>query len=179
MLRTRKPYTAWKSGEVDAAERHHPGGPLKEPRYNTHGRWPRHSREYEDFEPVSQEDRIAALPSLMASNDPLDRIKALVIIEELSVTLPYVWCVVEKNDSPFRLAFPGAARSVWSAHETEDEALQWCAVTQANFDRNFERNRSPERGRRTFEIAFLPDAPATQLRMPAADPLRHNHAFTN
>lgn len=127
--------------------------------------------ERETSEPVP--DRPASLaahlPSLLASNDPGDRLRAYIYAQKLAtnVTLPPgTWCVVETNP---RRSTP----SVWSAHTTREDADLWCTAWQVSSDAQVARHGWGADAMRTFTVAQRDDALVTSLKLPGADPVHH------
>lgn len=154
-------------------------------KYNTYGRWPRDAHHYEEGALIgSQESRVAVLSDLLRSPIAEDRVRAMIYIESLRVTVP-AFVVIEALDSP-NLNREGIAkdlrlanRTEWSAHVDEAEAELWRAEFQRLSDAQIARHPWwGENSRRIFTVEYRENAGINGLRMPGADPKTCISAFT-
>lgn len=150
------------------------------------GRYPDSSRQYEpgslDHDRLT---RISMLPDLLASDDPMDRVRAHVYLREITATVP-AFVVVETAESP-NLRRDGERmlesrmrqRMAWSAHLDEADAQAWRDDIQRRADA--QRAKHPWWGpesARIFGVEHWDHAPVYALRQPGADPRRHCTAFS-
>jgi hypothetical protein len=140
------------------------------------GRYPRNWSGYYQSMPNVTAENVSAF---LTSDDPLDRVAAGIWLDQERARLPEVWVVIEDPETSPNLQREGLrTRTVerqieqaWSAHLDEADAVAWRDMFQAKSDAMCDRHHwwGPE-SRRKFRVVRGVGAPATQLRIPGAEP---------
>lgn len=158
--------------------------------YGHSARYPTEERHYEPESFIhGDRARAAELVDLLVSSDPADRVRAMVYIESIRVTVP-AFVVLEAPESPnlFRHEQEDmsderrqqilANRTHWSVHVDGEEAIAWAAKLQEKHDAHIAKHPwwGPD-SRRVFGVEWMERANIRQLRQPGADPDRHIRAF--